>query len=214
MATPPRKSTSKIKLAVTWGKQQIVHPSYQTYDTRWLREISLRQLLAHVVNKVNPLLYSLDNAESIAVSLVEHIDEVTSSGGKRKRILGRTCATDLLDEGVYEIMHDCSTREFIFHVSPVEVREGDPEVVNAFSILRNAQTLGTELPPPRVTRDNTADDNLHNDVLRWLEQKGVGFTRADVQTIGKDFVNSITTALFPLTSGIFDAMSDPHNAGI
>ncbi len=64
MATPPRKSTSKIKSAVTWGKQQIVHPSYQTNDTRWLREISLRQLLAHVVNKVNPLRYSLERART------------------------------------------------------------------------------------------------------------------------------------------------------
>ena len=34
----------------------------------------------------------MDNAESIDVCLVEHIDEVTSSGGKRKRITGRTYA--------------------------------------------------------------------------------------------------------------------------
>ena len=54
----------KIKVAVTWGKQQIVHPSYQTYDTRWLREISPRQLFAHVVNEVNPLLYSLERART------------------------------------------------------------------------------------------------------------------------------------------------------
>ena len=166
------------------------------------------------MNKVNPCLYSLDNAELIDVCRVEHIDEATSSGGKRKRILGRTCATDLLDEGVYKTMHDCNTREFILHASPVEAREGDPKVVNAFSILRAAQTLGTIVPPPRVTKDNTADDNLHNDILRWLEQKGVGWTRAEVHTIGKDFVNSITTALFPFTSGFFDAMSDPHNTGI
>ena len=111
-------------------------------------------------------------------------------------------------------MHDCSTRELIFHVSLVEVREGDPEVVYSFSILRAAQTLGTIVPPPRVTKDNTVDDNLHNDIRRWLEEKGVGWTRAEVQTIRKDFVNSITTALCPLTSCIFDAMSDPHNGGV
>ena len=56
------------------------------------------------------MFFLLDNAESINVNLVEHIDEVASSGGKRKRTLGRTCATDLLDEGVCETMNDCSTR--------------------------------------------------------------------------------------------------------
>ena len=186
MATPPRKLICKIKFAVTWGKQQIVHPSYQTYDIWWLWEISPRQLLAHVVNKVNTCLYSLDNAESINVYLVEHIDEVTSSGGKRKRTLGRTCATNLLDEGLYETMNECSTREFILYVSPFEVRERDPEVVNAFSILKVAQTLGTIVPPPRVTKDNRNDDNLYNDILCWLEQKGVGWSRAEVHTIVQD----------------------------
>ena len=135
MSTPPRKSMCKIKVAVTWGKKEIVHPSYQTYYICWLRDISPRQLLVHVVNKVNARLYSSDNAESINVYLVEHIAEVKSSGGERKQTLGRTCASDLLDEGVYETMDDCITREFIFNVSLVEVREGGPEVVDAFSIL-------------------------------------------------------------------------------
>ena len=104
-----------------------------------------RDITATTAHKVNARLNSLDNAESINVYLVEHIDEITSSGGKRKRTLG---ASDVLDEGVYETMHDCSTREFIFDVFPVEVPEGDP----AFSILRAAQSLGTIFPPPRVTQ--------------------------------------------------------------
>ena len=155
----------------------------------------------------------MSNAESIKVHVVEHIDEVTSSGGKRKRTLGRTDASDLLDEGVYETMNDCCTREFIYEVKPVEVLLEDREVVNAFSILRAALSLDViVLPPPRTTRNNTADDTLHNDILRWLEHKGVGWTRAEVHTTGKDFLNSITTALFPLTNSMFAAMSDKHNA--
>jgi hypothetical protein len=68
MSTPPRKSMFKVKVAVAWCiKQQNVHPSYHTFDIYWLREISLRQLLAHVVNKVNARVYLLDNAESINV---------------------------------------------------------------------------------------------------------------------------------------------------
>ncbi len=71
----------------------------------------------------------LDNAEFITIDVVEHIDEVSSSGGKQKRTLGITCATDLLDESVYETMNDYSTREFIFVVKPAEIPEGLVEVV-------------------------------------------------------------------------------------
>ena len=96
MAASPSTSTVKVKLSVMWGKQQIVHPSYKTYDTRWLRETTLRELLAHVVDKAcSDARMTLDNAELITVDVVEHIDEVSSSGGKRKRTLGRACATDL-----------------------------------------------------------------------------------------------------------------------
>ena len=100
----------KVKVVVAWGHQPIGPPSYKTYDISWLRETSLRQLLEHVVNKVNARLYSLNNAESIKVHVAEHIDEVTTSGGKRKRTLSRTDASDLLEEGVYETMNDCWTR--------------------------------------------------------------------------------------------------------
>ena len=78
---------------VMCGKQQIVPPSYKTYDTRWLRESTMRQLLlAHVVgNESNDARMALNNAEFIASDVVEHIDdEVSSSGCKRKRTLGRS----------------------------------------------------------------------------------------------------------------------------
>ena len=76
---------------------------------------------------------------------------------------------------------------------------GDREVLNTFSILRATQSLVVIVfPPAGETLNNTVDDTLHNDILSWLERKGVGWTRAEVHTNGKDFVNSITTALFPL----------------
>ena len=117
---------------------------------------------------------------------------------------------------MYETMNDCSTREFIFVVKPFEIPEGHVEVVNAFTVLRAAQchTGGIMIPPPRNTLDNTCDDILHNDILLWLERKGVGWARSEVNTKGKEFVDSITAALFPLSSKMFEAMSDSHNAGI
>ena len=71
-----------------------------------MRETTLRQLLIHIVNKVDANL-SLDIVEIITLHVIEHVDETTSSEGKRKRAIGRTCATDLLDETVYSTMHDC-----------------------------------------------------------------------------------------------------------
>ena len=61
----------------------------------------MRQLLAHVVQKVNPRLSLINHAETISAHVIEHIDEVPSSGGKLKRTLGRADATDLLGEGTY-----------------------------------------------------------------------------------------------------------------
>jgi hypothetical protein len=156
----------------------------------------------------------LNDAETITLYVVEHVDDVTSSGGKRKRTLGKTNATDLVDDLVYETMTDCSTREFLFHVVPVNVVDIESEVVNAFTVLRKAQSPdGILLPPPRATLDMTADDELYNHVLSWLQRKGVGWSMINVASNGRDFVNCITAALFPLTSSMMEAMSEPHNAG-
>ena len=58
---------------------------------------------------------SLNDAEIVTLHVVEHVDDVALSGGKRKRTLGKTNISDLIDELVYETITDCSTREFLFH---------------------------------------------------------------------------------------------------
>ena len=149
----------KLKVSVKWGKQQLGEPSYQQYEVIWLRETTLRQLLVHIVNMVDGNL-SLDSAEVITL----HVVDITSSGGKRKRILGRTCATDLLDDVVYAMtMNDCSSREFIFEVQAA-CSVGPREVVNVFNVLLAKQSI-LVLLPPHITQNNNADDMLHNDIL-------------------------------------------------
>ena len=59
----------KLKVSVKWGKQQIIEPSYQQYEVFWLRETTLRQLLIHIVSKVDAKL-SLDIAEVITLHVV------------------------------------------------------------------------------------------------------------------------------------------------
>jgi hypothetical protein len=60
----------KVKVFVLWEKQQIVYPCYKTYGTIWLREMTLRQMLAHIVGNA----MTLDNAEFITLDVVEHSD--------------------------------------------------------------------------------------------------------------------------------------------
>ena len=84
-------SREKIRVADTWGNRQLVEPSYKSYEVTRLRETTLRQLLAHVVGLADERI-SLNDAEIITLHVVEHVDDATSSRGKRKRTLGKTNA--------------------------------------------------------------------------------------------------------------------------
>ncbi len=69
-------SREKIKVAVTWGNRQLVEPSYKSYDVTWLRETTARQLLARVVGLADTRI-SLNDAETITLQVVEHVNDVT-----------------------------------------------------------------------------------------------------------------------------------------
>ena len=99
----------------------------------------------------------MNDAETITLHVVEHVDDVISSRGKRKRILGKTNASDLIDEPIYETITDCSTTEFLFRVDHVKVVEVEGDVVNAFNVLRKAHSANAIfLPTTRATMDMTA----------------------------------------------------------
>ena len=122
-------------------------------------------------------------------------------------------ATRLLDDEVYDVMMDVPTRQFDFIVKVNESVASREGTTNAFQVLFAASRNYVELPPPRNTEDNTADDILHNDILLWLKESEVGWSRDEVNTLGRDFVNMITSAMFPITSSMMCAMSDRHNSG-
>jgi len=93
---------------------------------------------------------------------------------------------------VYSTILDCSTGEFMFHVGHVKVVDQPSEAVNAFTVLRKAQTLKTlVLPPSRDTMNMTVDDILHNDVRLWLERKGVEWSMIDVKSQGQHTYHSL-----------------------
>ena len=206
---------TKLKLSVLWGKRKLIAPSFYSFLNSDLQETTVRKLLVDVVTEADATL-SWDDAEAITLEVVEHIDEVSTSGKKRKKPSsdGRTNCTRLLDHSVLEVVEDVSTREFHFVINTRLLEETRP-VVNAMQLLMGAQSrTNLVLPPPRNHADNTADDVLHNDILVWLEKEGVGWPRSEVETIGACFVNRITTGFFHLTPDMLNAMSDGHNAGI
>ena len=68
--------------------------------------------------------------------------------------------------------------EFLFHVDYVKVVEVEGEAennLNAFIVLRKAQSVNALLlPPSRATMDMIAYDVFYNNnILSWLECKGV-----------------------------------------
>jgi hypothetical protein len=92
-------------------------------------------------------------------------------------------ANKKLDEEVYVVMEDVPTSQFDFVVKQAEVAVVDAlgPPVNAFDVLRAASSrVHLLLPPPRATRDNSADDKLFNDFRGWLEENGVGWPRNEV----------------------------------
>lgn len=47
-----------------------------------------------------------------------------------------------------------------------------------------------------VIVDNIADDILHKDILVWLQESEVAWSRDEVNTFGRDLVNFITFAIY------------------
>jgi hypothetical protein len=172
----------------------------------------MRGLLVHILEVINSNL-CLDDANEINVTVMQHIDECDTSGVSRKRPFVKVIATRLLNDEVYDVMMDVPTRQFDLIVKNRESVASREGFSNAFQVLFAVSWNYVELPPPRVNEDNTADDILHNDILIWLKESEERWSRDEVNTVGREFVNMITSALFPITSSIMFAMSNANNSG-
>ncbi len=157
----------RLQVSVKWGSRQIVEISFSRFEVSWLKEAIVCGLLVHIQAKINSNL-CLDNADEINVTVMHHIDECDSSGVSRKRPYVKTIATSLLDAEVYDVMMNVSTRQFDFIVKIRESMASKEGFSNAFQVLFSSSRSYVELPPPRVTANNTAVDILHNDILYAL----------------------------------------------
>eukprot|EP00873_Tetraselmis_striata_P042617 jgi/Tetstr1/462881/TSEL_007830.t1 len=169
--------------------------------------------MQHVAKDIDPEL-SFDLVEQVTMVCVEHEDIVTGSGRKRRRPSASVTANRLLHVNVHDVMEDVPTRHFKFEVTLQAVRRARAHVVNVFDRMKAAQsTKNLHYPPPRDFATMDAKDKLHNLLLDWLREHKAGWTRAEAGNEGKTFVKEVTAALFPLSSDMFDRMSDPKNAG-
>ena len=70
-------------------------------------------------------------------------------------------------------------------------------VTNAFSVLmKNARTKSRSLPPQFSEQRHPQKSKLKNDILQWLESKGLGWSPDAVQSLGCTFVNTIADAMW------------------
>ena len=108
-----QRTRTRLQLSVKWGNRHVVETSFYRFDVSWLKEKSLRGLLAHVMAMINSN-RCLDDVEEITVNVMQHVNECDSSGVSRKRPCVKIIATSLLDDEVYDVMVDLPTRQFAF----------------------------------------------------------------------------------------------------
>ena len=60
----------KLKLLVMWGKKPLISSSFYSFGNFWLRGVTVRELLMHVVKEADANL-SFDDAESITLDAIE-----------------------------------------------------------------------------------------------------------------------------------------------
>ena len=97
----------------------------------------------HILKEAAPINYaSLDVADEILISVVQHVDECSIDEAK---IAMKINANRMLDEEAYAIMKDVPTRQFDFVVKQAEVEDVDAlgPPVNAFDVLRLAYLEST-----------------------------------------------------------------------
>ena len=113
----------RLLLFVKWGRKVLIEPSIYRFDVHWLRRTIVRELLVHVVQEISPDL-SLEIADSISLSVVQHLEELSSFGDSRKRPAVKFNASRMLDDEVYDLMQDRSTRQFNFVAKLREPEDG------------------------------------------------------------------------------------------
>ena len=92
-----------LQMSVKWGSRHDVETSIYRFVVSWLKETTVRGLLARVLATINSNV-CLNDVEEITVNVMQHVDECDSFGVSRKRPYVKIIATILLDDEVYDTL--------------------------------------------------------------------------------------------------------------
>ena len=89
---------------------------------------------------------------------------------------------------------------FVMFVIPAMNEQSVPNdysKTNAFSVLMlNARAKSLSLPPRFSEQRHPQKSKLKNDILKWLETNGLGWSSDTVKSLGNTFVNTIADAMW------------------
>ncbi len=116
----------RLLLSFKWGRKAMMEPSVCRLDVHLLRRTTVRELFVHVLKEISFDL-SLEMADSISLSVVQHVEEISSFGESKKRPKVKFNASRMYDDEVYDLMQDMSTRQFDFVVTLIEPEVGQEQ---------------------------------------------------------------------------------------
>ncbi len=183
------------------------------YFQVWLAEHTCRQLLEHVLCTHLEHPDVLINAESVKLFCMKHEDTVTGSGKKIRVDKEMANATACLDYKVSFVTESFSTQKFTFKVVSLPKEPQAKPVINPLTIIMQSRTTFLSLPPRLVHQRMYANHELHNELLGFLEQHNLGWHITDANTMGKNFVDNMSKALFQCNPAVWQALADKHNSG-
>jgi hypothetical protein len=84
---------------------------------------------------------------------------------------------------------------------------------NPFNLMMNARANYVILPPLLNHERMYANHELHNELIAFMENRDLGWTKDDVSTIGKRFVDGMSKALFKCCPAVWKALYNNQNSG-
>ena len=183
------------------------------FEEVWLATNTCRELLQFVLSSHLELSELLSSAQQVKMFCVKQQEFVQTGSASTKEIANATACIDC--KAIFVIESFC-TQSFHFKVVSQPIVE--PAVfsrsqVNPFNMMMNARTNYVYLPPLLNHERIYANHELHNDLIAFLENHGLGWTRDDAGTIGKRFVDGMSKALFQCCHAVWKALNNKHNSG-
>jgi hypothetical protein len=117
-----------------------------------------------------------------------------------------------LDFPISVPLTEVPTKLFVFKCyRPVEERR--PRVDPVVILMATQSKRSEHLPPVRERYMMHGKDIVYKDLRQYLQGQGARFLHDLCISVGDEFLNYLTSALFPLSLGVWKQINDEHNRG-